>query len=473
MALPPPAVGVGGGGGPPPPPPQGPPPLGLPNLHLPGGAAALFTFNPMSLAGPSVFAVSDPEVCVADTSCVFRILRGFPALWIAVGGPGQLGGASMRLSYLQLILAGGRGFEVAAGATMVGATVVLSELERADGALDSLLPRAFQCRHAAVRAIFSAVRSAGLPLIRPTDLQLRPALPPQGAAPYALAEEAVRFSPAIDRHHKYSLAAHVSLGLFPDMRGFLIVSCLVGGLGLPLDRVANDPIVEPRQGLAGLEAVVWASSTPQERMVTSTTPHAAWRTWCENFLKGGPPGLVQVPFGLSEFNAAEQLLRDFGTGDVTAIVRCLPELTVGCKMMQALVLHADGSVDDSAQATMLTLMSCLKIRAPLTQGSVACIERSLAKLAYVLFPGVGGRGHGADDGGLGGLPGLGAQGQSCDGGLPGLDGVPATPWGRAACCSRVEPSWRGVPLGPAAGSGSGLSPQRLSGWSNSVMGERV
>ena len=92
MALPPPAVGVGGGGGPPPPPPQGPPPLGLPNLHLPGGAAALFTFNPMSLA---------------DTSCVFRILRGFPALWIAVGGPGQLGGASMRLSYLQLILAGG------------------------------------------------------------------------------------------------------------------------------------------------------------------------------------------------------------------------------------------------------------------------------------------------------------------------------------------------------------------------------
>ena len=91
---------------------------------------------------------------------------------------------------------------------------------------------------------------------------------------------------------------------------FLVVSRLVGGSGLPLDRVANDPIVEPRPGLAGLEAVVWASSTPQERMVTSTTPHAAWRTWCENFLKGGPPGLVQVPFDLSEFNAAAQLLRE-------------------------------------------------------------------------------------------------------------------------------------------------------------------
>ena len=107
-------------------------------------------------------------------------------------------------------------------------------------------------------------------------------------------------------------------------------------------------------------------------------------------MKGGPPGLVQIPFDLSEFNAASQPLRDLATGEVTAIVRSLPELTAECKMMQALVLQADGSVDDSAQATMLTLMSCLKIGRTLTQGSIACIERSLAMLEDVLFPGVGG-----------------------------------------------------------------------------------
>ena len=128
----------------------------------------------------------------------------------------------MRLSYLQLFLAGGRSFDAGAGATMVGATVVLSELERADGTLDLLLPRAFRCRRAAVRAILTAVRAAGLPLIRPIDLQLRLALPPQGAAPYALAEEPVRFSAAINGHLKYSLAAHASLSLLPDMRGLFM-----------------------------------------------------------------------------------------------------------------------------------------------------------------------------------------------------------------------------------------------------------
>ena len=192
-----------------------------------------------------------------------------------------------------------------------------------------VLPRAFRFRRAAVRAIFTAVRSAGLLLIRPIDLQLRPALSPQGAAPYALVEESVRFSAAINGHLRYSLVPHVSLSFLPNMRGFLIVPCLVGGLGLP-PRLGCQRFHRRAAtgacwfGGRGLGLVHPAGTHGHEHDAACRVEGVVRKP-----LEGGPPGLVQILFDLPEFNEASQLLRDLATGEVPAIVRCLPELTAG------------------------------------------------------------------------------------------------------------------------------------------------